>query len=96
MEQTDPYRDNSFSERNCDYCGEPYRGPSVLLVAAKCNARFWPPSHHIPLLSCDHGGSPCPRDGGHSDRNRCPIVTATMTEQEFSTIGHLPWRTSIR
>jgi len=23
------YRDDSFSERNCDACGQPYRGPAV-------------------------------------------------------------------
>jgi RNase P subunit RPR2 len=25
----DPYRDERFAERQCDYCGKPYRGPAV-------------------------------------------------------------------
>lgn len=25
----DPYRDNRFAERACDYCGKPYRGPAL-------------------------------------------------------------------
>jgi hypothetical protein len=24
-----PYRDDSFPERDCDHCGKPYRGPAV-------------------------------------------------------------------
>jgi hypothetical protein len=25
----DPYRDERFVERACDYCGKPYRGPAA-------------------------------------------------------------------
>lgn len=27
--RTDPYDDPSYPERECDFCGNPYRGPAV-------------------------------------------------------------------